>query len=141
VDGARLEALEGRLAARIEAVRAAVAQTPASARMGEQCTWCDTRPFCDEYWRALPSVATQRGAGGRWGDVEVRVPGEVGAHGFVAAQGTRRLPVVWDDDGAAVHGPFVAGETVRILGAELQEDAVRLTAMSEVFHRGGGGIA
>ena len=34
-------------------------------------------------------------------------------------------------------GPFVAGETLRIVGAELHDDVVRLTATTEVFHRAG----
>lgn len=68
-------------------------------------------------------------------DAEVVVPEVVDRHGFVTTQGKRRLPVVWEDDGTAVHGPFTPGETLRIVDAWLQDGALRLTGRSEVFHR------
>ncbi len=135
VDGPRLIAAEESLSARIAAVREDVGRTPATARAGEHCGTCDVRPFCDDYWRLSSTVEAQRGAGRRSVDLEVCVPDAVEANGFVVSQGKRRLPVVWDDDGTAVHGPFATGETLRITGAIVDGDVVKLTATTEVFHR------
>lgn len=136
VDTARLVAVEGALAARIEAARDAVAQTPAPARRGEHCVQCDVRPFCDDYWRDLSPIDAQPTTGRRAVDVAVVVPEAVEPNGFVATVGRRRLPVVWEHGEDAVRGPFTVGETLRIVGAAMDGEAVRLTAMTEVFHRG-----
>jgi RecB family exonuclease len=138
VEALELTAVEARLVPRIDAVRAALATPPASARPGDHCAHCDVRPFCDEYW-ARPRSARQGGARGdqAWGDVEVTVPGAVGANGFDGdARDGARLTVVYDDETAAVHGPFAPGERLRVLGVRVAETGeVRLLRGSEVYRR------
>ncbi|MFO0608857.1 MAG: PD-(D/E)XK nuclease family protein [Polyangiales bacterium] len=135
VSAARLEAIEAALTVRVEATQRAIAETPAPARRGDHCAQCDVRPFCDDYWAALPTPDAQTAVGRRGVDVAVQVPGEVEANGFVAGEGKRRLPLVWEAEGGGAHGPFVAGEVLRIVGARYEDGAVRLVATTEVFHR------
>lgn len=130
---AQLTALEGVLRARIDALRDAIAKPPAKAMLGAHCASCGARPFCDDYWADRSSASATKNM---VIDVEVRVPDEVEANGFVIGEGRRRLAIVWDDDGHAVHGPFVPGERLRIVGAVMREEGVRLTWSTEVFHRG-----
>lgn len=130
VDAESLVEGERALATRIDALRGAVQQTPAFAKRGAHCGSCPVRPFCEDYWAEGAQASTR--------DVELRVPSEIESNGFVAGLGRRRLPVVWDDDGAAVHGPFVPGEVVRIIGAIAHGEGLRLSTHTEVFHRGDG---
>lgn len=135
-----LLAVERRLSARVDAVRAALEQTPAPAKVGEHCAHCDARPFCDDYWAkgaAAKPVAEARGGG--WIDAEVIVPPEVTPHGFEGStRDGRTLTVVYDEENGAVHGPFEAGARLRILRATSPTGsgpgALRLQRTSEVFH-------
>lgn len=135
VDAGRLVALEDSLEGRIAAVQRALEATPAPARAGAHCSHCDVRMFCDDYWTTMATPAAEGPKAPCAVDAEVVVPEVVDRHGFVTTQGKRRLPVVWEDDGTAVHGPFTPGETLRIVDAWLQDGALRLTGRSEVFHR------
>lgn len=134
VDAGTLADVEEALSGRISNVRAALERTPADARTGEHCGFCDVRPFCDAYWGATSLPRAFGAAGRQYLDLEVRVPDQVEANGFVVEDGRRRLPVVWDDLGSQDE-PFAAGEVLRIIGARVDGDGVRLTATTEVFRR------
>jgi PD-(D/E)XK nuclease superfamily len=135
VERENLVSLESGLATRIANARAALAQTPATARTGEHCGLCDVRPFCDDYWRASPQKRARKTTGPQYADLEVRVPDRVDGHGFVAEDGRRHLSVVWDEE-ALLGEPFTPGETLRIVGARIEDDdAVRLISTTEVFRR------
>ena len=141
VDRAALEGMEGQLSERIAAVRAALVTTPARASRGEHCRLCDARPFCDAYWAGIPKGKASRHKGeGEFADVEVTVVGPVAANGFEGiTRGGARLPVVYDEEGAAQHGPFEAGERLRLLGALwiAGETELRMTRTTEVFRSAG----
>lgn len=135
VERATLDAVESGLATRIANARTAIEKAPAIARTGEHCGLCDVRPFCDDYWRVSPLVRAKKTTGRQYADLEVRVPDHVEGHGFVVPDGRRHLTVVWDDE-ALLGESFLPGETLRIVGAVIEEDAsVRLTNTTEVFRR------
>lgn len=140
VDRSALEHLEDALRGRIHVAVATLADRPAKAVVGAHCRGCDVRQFCDDYWSAQPPIAIERGKvqlRSGWLDVELTVVGEVSAHGFSAKtrDGTQ-VAVVFDADGLALHGPFVADEWIRVLGAGAGEpDGLRLLRSTEVFHR------
>lgn len=124
VSEARLTAFEAELEARIAALRATVAETPAEARRGDHCGHCDVRAFCEDHWKTPAALGE-----GRWVDVEVEAPAEVGDHGFTVVIEGRATPVVWSEE----HGPFVAGTRLRVLGARVEGGAVQIVRSSEVF--------
>src|SRR5262249_34194069 len=131
----------GELTRRIAAAAGALRLVPAEARLGEHCRQCDVRQFCDPYWGAMNHSASACGdKGPRNGsvDLEVAVAGESSASGFDArAQDGETFPVVLKEDLGRLHGPFVKGETLRILGGSLIEGGagIELKPWTEVFHR------
>ena len=50
-------------------------------------------------------------------------------------QAGNELAVVYEEDAAALHGPFEAGERLRIIHAQREPDgaAIQITRASEVF--------
>jgi hypothetical protein len=141
-----LAEIEGELTRRIAAAAGALRLVPAEARLGEHCRQCDVRQFCDPYWGAMNSSAlTRAGKGPRDGplDLEVTVAGEPSASGFDAlAEDGESFPVVLAEDLGRLHGPFVKGEALRILGGSLIEGGagIELKPWTEVFHRTPAGV-
>ena len=130
---ARLGEYEAELIARIEAAGTAVTGTPAPAKPGECCRYCDVRQFCESYWAGLPGDAgTQAGAT----DLELVVAGEPTATGFVGTTSAGdQISVVFHADVGRAHGPFRAGDRLRIINAVSAPPrrSFELRAWSEVF--------
>lgn len=114
---------------------------PAVPRPGDQCRYCDVRQFCHAYWenglKELPtSQATQSEQ--KPIDIELTVQGQPAQNGFEAQScNGRPCTVVHSADGWKVHGPFIDGESLRILNTRLAEngDILELMPWTEVFHR------
>ena len=114
---------------------------PAAPRPGEQCRSCDVRQFCHAYWekglKELPTSQAKQ-TDQKSVDIELTVGGQPSATGFEAqSRSSRPCTVVHSADGRKVHGPFVEGESLRILNARLAEngEALELMPWTEVFHR------
>ena len=129
-----LFAAETELAERISGARTALESAPAPCSPGEQCRWCDVRQYCDDYWTSPQPRAQNAGS---FLDVQVAPIGVPSCSGFTARDGVdKEMHVVFDEQCGVLHGPFKAGEVVRVLGAVRQaKNEVRLIEASEVFHR------
>jgi len=134
-----LAEIEQQLGQRIEAIASTLTRPPARAQPGDHCRYCDVRQFCDTYWTGTPSeLPAAKTTGSRSVDIELTVDGTPGSNGFPATTASGSpCPVVHASDGSKVHGPFVDGETLRILNARVAAsgDAVELMPWTEVFHR------
>ena len=139
VDEQALEHGERELGRRIEALGAALSQPLASARLGDHCRYCDVRQFCDAYWKKGPDSTALKKAKKRESiDIEITVDGPPSSNGFAAkSRNGAACNVVHASDGPKVHGPFAAGEVLRILNARAAttDDALELMPWTEVFHR------
>ncbi len=131
---AELVRVEDELLARVAAARDALAQTPAEAKPGSGCGNCGARAFCDAYWEATGGGART----GAYGDWELVVEGQVSAGG-VGAMGPHgeAVAVVFEEALGRRHGPWFAGERLRVLGASVAEEetTLRLSVGTEVFRR------
>lgn len=141
VSEARLLEVEAELKARILSLLEELKSPPAKARPGAHCQYCDVRQFCPAYWNSLPSLSTAAALQGResWVDLELVVAQEPTAYGFVGkTRHGEEVAVVFDEGGAALHGPFQRGETVRVLGGKfsLERRELLLSRSAEVFHQG-----
>lgn len=137
---ALLVEVEEELRRRVSAVATMLAAIPTQAILGEYCRSCDVRQFCDRYWADRSDLLPGRTPASEQEtslDVEVTVVGEPSGSGFAAQVGeTSVFAVVFREDVALILGPFVKGERLRILGAQLREGgAVELKPWTEVFHR------
>ena len=131
---------ERKLGRRIDNVASALADPPAGARLGDHCRFCDVRQFCDAYWRnSVEELPAQKAKVGKSIDVELTVDGTPSNNGFSArTRNGSSCSVVHALDGSKVHGPFIEGETLRILNTRLADtnDALELMAWTETFHQG-----
>lgn len=137
---ADLETAERKLDERIRNVCSILANPPAAAKIAGQCHYCGVRQFCDRYWQQLAdNRAIAKGAEAGSLDAEVAVknpPSPSGFEGEVAPGKT--LNVVYPLDAEKVHGPFVAGEKIRILNGKAADkgETIELAPWTEVFHLG-----
>jgi hypothetical protein len=136
-----LHIAEKDLCARIDELTRVLENPPAAPRPGGQCRYCDVRQFCNVYWesssQALPTSQTGQN-GQKSVDIELTIRGQPSTTGFEAqSRSGRSYTVVHSVDGWQVHGPFVKGESLRILNARPVEngDALELRPSTEVFHR------
>lgn len=133
------ENLRVRLAKAIGDLRA----KPARHSSSDACRYCDVRQFCDPYWESLRTPAPAQRRGGDRAtcvDAQVTVTGVPSDTGLEAAWATGKpIPVVFEPDVARLNGPFVAGESLRVLGALVRGNAegLEFTPRSEVFRRDG----
>jgi CRISPR/Cas system-associated exonuclease Cas4 (RecB family) len=133
--------VEEELRRRVSAVTTMLDTIPTQAILGEHCRHCDVRQFCEAYWadRSDWFPARLRTAGHETTlDVEVTVVGKPSGSGFDAqARQGCAFAVVFQEELSLIHGPFVRGERLRILGGQVIEDgALELRPWTEVFHRG-----
>jgi hypothetical protein len=136
-----LYTVEEVLCARIDALTRVLEDPPSTSRPGDQCCYCDVRQFCNAYWenglKELPTSQAKQNEQ-KSIDIELTVGGHPSVTGFEAHSRSGRLcTVVHPADGWQVHGPFVEGESLRILNARLAQhgDALELMPWTEVFHR------
>lgn len=137
----KLHTTEENLRVRIDELTGILEEPPAVPRPGDQCRYCDVRQFCEAYWEnsleELPTSQAQQNEQ-RSIDIELTVRGQPAAHGFEAqGRSGRSCTVVHPADGQRIHGPFVEGESLRILNARLVKngEALELMPWTEVFHR------
>jgi hypothetical protein len=134
----RLADYEAELIARIHAACTAITGAPAPAIPGDYCRYCDVRQFCDAYWASCSS-----GAGSLAGtaDLELVVVGEPTGTGFTGATPAgNQISVVFHADVGRAHGPFKAGERLRILNTVVADrgKSLEIRPWSEVFWLGEG---
>jgi hypothetical protein len=136
-----LHIAEEGLRSRIDELTGLLENPPAVPRPGDQCRYCDVRQFCNAYWenglKELPTSQTKQNEQ-KSIDIELTVRGQPAATGFEAQSRSGRLfTVVHSADGWKVHGPFIDGESLRILNTRLAEngDILELMPWTEVFHR------
>lgn len=132
----RLLEAENNLAKRIAGFTLQLNFSPAPALVGEHCRYCDVRQFCDDYWLSLSSKSSTKKKS-KAIDIELVVESVPGNNGFNACSLTGvPCSVVYSVDALKVHGPFESGERLRILNAQISDDAsmVELMPWSEVFH-------
>ena len=124
---------EDALVDKISAATAELTDPPARPRLGDHCTYCDVKQYCDAYWENASRRESQ------WIDIEVQV---VSATPPTAMWGQtrdgRRFLLVSEEDIAVRWGPFQAGERLRIRAARVleredEEVVVELTSYCEVF--------
>jgi hypothetical protein len=143
VTESELVAVERELGNRIEAAREALSKPWSEAKTGDHCTYCDVRQFCKPFWderaNGLPRRAPTNNQP-QWVDVELTVASDPSENGFEAEtpDGTRLL-VVFQQSDTPLHGPFQAGERLRILRGmfKKKEGEFELKPWTEVFHVSG----
>jgi hypothetical protein len=133
--------VEEELRRRVSAAATMLACVPTQAVLGDHCRHCDVRQFCETYWADRSDLfpgRTRAVAKETSLDVEVTVVGEPSGSGFDAqATDAGTFPVVFREEVALIHGPFVKGERLRILGSQtIEGGALELRPWTEVFHRG-----
>jgi hypothetical protein len=132
----RLLEAEDNLANRIAEFKSQLHSSPAPARVGEHCRYCDVRQFCDDYWLSLSNKSSTKKKG-KANDIELVIESLPGNNGFNACSSTDvPCSVVYSADALKVHGPFESGARLRILNAQISDDGstVELMPWSEVFH-------
>ncbi len=133
---AEFVAAERELEEKIRRYQTALSTRPAEATRGPHCSGCGVRQLCDAYWESKEDAG--RGKGGRV-DLEVVVHSVINRGGFVGRDSQEQeIAVVCEDDVAAMHGPFVPDERLRIVNALREADgsAVQITRTAEVFRAG-----
>jgi hypothetical protein len=120
VNDEMLAAAEEELTRRLATVTAALRLKPSEARSGEHCRFCDVRQYCDPYWAtATASVISQKSSavGRQAVDLEVDVRTEPSETGFGAQSADGgEMSIVFREALSRIHGPFINGEQLRILG-------------------------
>jgi CRISPR/Cas system-associated exonuclease Cas4 (RecB family) len=123
---------ERELQDRLANARAVLGDTPAVARPGAACGHCTGRAFCDPYWSSTAGGSRS----GELADRELVVEAQVSGSGLTAKdlQGVP-VAVVFEESLGRRHGPWVAGERVRLLGAWTDDEptTLRVTAGTELF--------
>jgi len=130
-----LVCVEREIEQKIRRYQSGLSARPAVATPGEHCNRCGVRQLCDAYWASKVNGAGQ----GTWIDVEVVVESVMNRGGFMGrGPDGDDIAVVCEEDVAAMHGPFVIGERIRIVNAqrEADESAVQITRTAEVFRVG-----
>lgn len=114
---------------------------PATPHPGDQCRYCDVRQFCNAYWeiglKELPTSQVKQN-NQKSIDIELTVQGRPALTGFEGqSRNGRPCTVVHSADGWKIYGPFIEGESLRILNGRLAEngDVLELMPWTEVFHR------
>lgn len=138
LDERTLREAESDLGKRVEGARDNLSAGAAQAKPGEHCKWCDVRQFCDAYWKGVARCATAGFKEGQAPDLEMTVrsaPTDYGFEGLLSDGAI--ITVVFDRNLAALHGPFRASESLRVIraaaGATVKD--VELKEWTEVFHR------
>lgn len=136
VTAEELLGVERELEEKIRRYREGLLQRPAIATVGSHCNGCSVRQLCGAYWTANANGAPNKGA---WLDVEIVVQSVMNRGGLIGKDvAGREIAVVYEEDVAALHGPFEVGERLRIIHAQREPDesAVQITRMAEVFRVG-----
>ena len=110
---------EKRLEESIRDARRLLANTPAEARPGKECTYCPARARCGPGWRSHQTTLGRPRAGTT--DVEVVVVATPSASGFLAEAGGREVDVVYDSALGQQLCDVETGDRLRLLDAVVCE--------------------
>jgi len=102
-----LQEFKTELQNRILGASRALSNTPAESCLGFHCSFCDVRQFCNPYWDSLDKDT--KAAKDTFVDLEITVCSTSSEYGFDAKTlSGKKLPVVFQQDVAKVHGPFIS---------------------------------
>lgn len=133
----QLQELETELNQRLKHLRDELQSAPATASLGTHCTFCQVKQFCHRYWEEHQPIIPEKKYANKSFSGQVTISSQPGIYGFeVETLSHQAVSVVFSQDGTALHGPFVHGETLRILNAKINQDgtAIELKPWSEVYH-------
>lgn len=137
VTKSELEKIEKDLEDKISVLTSALKSPPAQATKGAHCKYCQVKQFCSKYWEGhIPLQINSRNAN-KILEAEVIVIGQPTPYGFeVCLSDKSVVPLVFEQDGNIIHGPFIEGETLRILNGQISEngETIELKRWSEVYH-------
>lgn len=127
INEALLVEAEEELRRRVSAATTTLGCIPTQVVLGQHCRHGDVRQFCDRYWADRNEMLlgqTSTAGQEKSLDIEVTVVGEPSSSGFDAQGGeTDIFPVIYREEVALVHGPFMKGEQRRIPGNQMIEGA------------------
>lgn len=132
-----LRQTENDLKQRLQILRVEMEQTPAPANPGQHCHYCQVKQFCHRYWETHQAFKFEKKNAGKIFSDQVTISSSPGVYGFeIKTSAQESIPVVFSQDGTALHGPFAEGETLRVLNAKIDDEgnALEFKSWSEVYH-------
>lgn len=131
-----IDEIEEELVERISKASNKLKKYPAEDACGSQCSFCDVRQFCDNYWRHknFDNLSACRTVS----DIEIMVDAEPSDFGFEGkTKCGQNIAVVYEVSVKKIMGSFKKGDRFRIIRAIYKRDlfAIELKPWTEVFYR------